>query len=386
MTLRRPPLSLLAAIAFSLLLLLWLAFGDVNRFRADAPESQPRAEEALPRVEFQTSQAQRYQPSLVVQGQLMPWREVELRARASGQVASLAVEEGQDVEAGQTLLTLDQEDLPAQLERAEADLELARAELSASQRLRERDLVSRTELLRLSSGVAQASAEVARLRQSLAHTQPKAPFSGRLDRLDVEVGDYVQLGESWALLIEDDRLKADASVSQRDVHALSPGQTVTLTLLDGTPLSGEVSYVSSRADPSTRTFAIEARLDNPERRRLGGVSATLDIALEPRQAHSVSPAILVLDEEGQLGVKRLDDEDRVAFQRIDLLAATSRRAWVSGLPDTTRLITVGGGFVEVGDRVEAVAAPEQGPGDTLGLEASTLSGSGLAAPGPDEER
>lgn len=384
MALRRPSLSLLIAIACGLALLLWLAFGDLQRFRAEAPDGPSPVADPFPRVEVVESQQRPYQSSVVAQGQLTPWHEVELRARASGEVESLAVQVGQDLEAGDSLLSLSQEDLPAQLKRAESELELARAELSGAEQLRQRDLISRTEQLRLASAVAQAVAEVESLRQTMAHTRPQAPFAGRLDRLDVEAGDVLQSGEAYGLLIQDRVLKARAFVSQRDALGLAPGLDVTVTLLDGSQLDGELTHVANRADSSTRTFTVEARIDNAERRRLGGASATLNIALDTRNAHRISPALLVLDEDGELGVKVLDEEDRVEFQRINLLSADSRQAWISGLPERVRLITLGGGFVEVGDRVEAVPAEAEpgADGDTapLGEGNLTLSGTG------DEER
>ncbi|GGX87373.1 hypothetical protein GCM10007160_13390 [Litchfieldella qijiaojingensis] len=370
MAFRRPSLSFLLATSCGLALLLWLAFGDLQRFRAEAPEAEPLAPAPLPRVEVRLSTQEPYRPSLVAQGQLMPWREVALRSLASSQVTSLAVEEGQEVAAGDLLLSLDQEDLPAQLEHAEADLRLARAELAGAERLRARDLISDTERLRMISAVAEAEADVENLRQRLSHTRPKAPFAGRIDRLDIEEGDVLQSGENYALLIDDQRLKAQASVSQRDALALDPGLEVRLTLLDGSQLNGELTYVSSRADPSTRTFTIEAQADNPDRRRLGGASATLNITLPERQAHTLSPALLVLDGAGHLGVKTLDEHNRVEFQRVTLLSTDNHRAWVGGLPRRVRLITLGGGFVEAGDCVAAVpAAPDTIPGEGTMLAA-----------------
>ncbi|QJQ96895.1 MULTISPECIES: efflux RND transporter periplasmic adaptor subunit [Halomonadaceae] len=358
--LRRPSLSLLFAILLGLVLLAWLLLGDLQRFQTEAPAEALEPAAALTRVEIQESLAQAYMPRVNVQGQLGAWREVELRARSEGQVERLPVAQGARVAAGETLLQLAEEDLPAQLTRAEAELELARAELAAAERLRERDLISRTEQLRLSSAVAQAAAELQRLRQLQQHTRPMAPFDAVVDRLDIEVGDIVQVGEVIALLVDDRQLKAQGHVAQRDAFDLEPGLAVSIRLLDGSELAGELVHVASRAEQGTRTFAVEARLDNPERRRLAGASASLAIALPQRQAHRLSPALLVLDDQGQIGIKALDNEDRVVFHRVDLLTADSRQAWISGLPDRVRLITLGGGFVAVGERVTPIETGELG--------------------------
>ncbi|GHC18678.1 efflux RND transporter periplasmic adaptor subunit [Aidingimonas halophila] len=353
MPIKRPSPPVLLACVLVLGLALWLALGDLQRFRSEPPdEKTDERPEALTRVEVVNSQAEIYTPHLITQGQLAADKEVELRAREAGVVESLTVAEGDEVDAGDELLQLDQEDLPAQLDRARAELESAQAELDGAERLRERDLISRNEQLNLAAALAQAVAEVASLEQSLEHTRPKAPFTGTVDRLDVETGDLLQVGETYALLIDNRNLEAQAHVAQRDVMPLEPGLPVVVTLLDGTELEGELSHVASRAEESTRSFAVEARLDNPDRRRVAGASATLSIELPQRQAHAISPALLALDDEGRLGVKAVDDNDRVVFRPVTRLATNSDRAWVAGLPDQVRLITLGAGLVEAGERVD----------------------------------
>ena len=352
-----PLLALLLGIA----LLIWLILGDMQRFQ-NAPAEDDNADQSatLPQVEVSISQAQTHMPRLLVQGQLEPRNEVELRARQAGKVVALPEPLGAQVANDDLLIELDSEDLPEQLARAEAELEFKQAELSAGQRLRDRDLVSGNELLRLKSELTQASAELASLRQALEDMRLTAPFSGTLDRLDIEVGDYVQPGETLARLVDVDTLTATGWIPQRRVSSVTVGQAVNVTLLDGRQLHGEVSYVASRADESTRSFALEVDIANPERLRIAGASATLEIALEPRAAHRLSPARLVLDDQGRLGVKHVDEQDIVRFTPVTLLSANASFAWVSGLPERTRLITLGGGFVNVDERVTAVPNTEAG--------------------------
>ncbi|MCE8034252.1 efflux RND transporter periplasmic adaptor subunit [Halomonas sp. MCCC 1A11057] len=353
---RRPPISALLAALVLLALLLWLALGDFQRFQQQAPPEETPAEESLPRVEYHASTATPYLPQRVVQGQLEAIREVELRTRYAGRVTGLPVTQGASVEAGAPLLALSRDALEAQLERAENQLELARAELAGANDLRRRDLISQPELLRLQSSLSVAAAEVAELRQSLDETRPAAPFDGVLDRLYVELGEVLQVGDPYARLVDDRRLKASAWVAQRDAHDLRPGLPAEVRLLDGSRLSGELTHVASRADESTRSFYIEAEFDNPERRRLAGASATLAITLPEREVHRLSPALLELDEQGRLRVKHLDEEDRVVSTPIELVAADATQAHVAGLPETIRLITLGAGFVAPGNRVIAMPA------------------------------
>ncbi|WP_444985932.1 efflux RND transporter periplasmic adaptor subunit [Halomonas mongoliensis] len=353
---RLPPLPPLLAIAITLTLAAWLALGDLQRFQEAPPESEPAAEPEPARVEVSERQAEPHRPRLVLQGHLTADRELTLRARQAGRVEALPVAEGERIEAGTVLLALARDELPARLEQAEAELTLARAELAGADDLRRRELLSNTDYLRLQSGAARAAAEVASLRRQLDDTRPTAPFEGVLDHLDVELGELLQAGETFGRLVDDRHLVARAWAPQRDAHALEAGLPAELRLLDGSRLEGEVSLVGRRAEDQTRSFPVEARVANPEGRRLAGASATLVITLPEREVQRLSPALLELDDDGRLAVKHLDDEDRVVLTAVTLVDSTPQEARVAGLPERVRLITLGGGLVAPGERVTPVAA------------------------------
>ncbi|HSH49065.1 MAG TPA: efflux RND transporter periplasmic adaptor subunit [Halomonas sp.] len=374
MSYRRPSRSVLMAFVLVALLALWLAFGDLVSFRKQPPEAEPAPKTPPVRVEIMERDASDYAPRLLVQGQLEAESEVELRARYSGRVASLPVPQGSRVEQGEVLLMMAQEELPARLEEAEAELRLARAELAGASKLRQRSLISEPEYLRRQSALSRARAEVATLERQLDDTRPRAPFAGRLDRLDVDPGDELQVGETWGLLIEDRRLIAKGWVPQRQALGLSVGLPARVELLDGSELVGILSDVSHRADEATRSFAIEVQLDNPEQRRLAGASASIELTLPTRRVHRVSPGLLTLDPEGRLALKRLDAEDRVVLDRVELVSSDANQARVAGLPEHIRLITLGGGFVQPGERVEPVLA-DSNPA-TAGPVSDALNGSG----------
>nr|WP_298250897.1 efflux RND transporter periplasmic adaptor subunit [uncultured Halomonas sp.] len=355
---RLPPFPALLAIGLVIALLAWLLLGDIQGFRDAPPETPPAAEAdtEAPRVEVAPRDAETHAPTLVLQGELEARRTLELRARQAGRVATLPVAEGSRVEAGAALLEQAQEELPARLAQAEDDLALARAELSGADSLRQRELISRTEYLRRQANVSRAVAELATLRRQRDDTRLTAPFPGTLDRLDVELGELLQPGETWGRLVDDSRLTAQAWAPQQDALALEVGQPAELRLLDGSRLSGRVSLVARRADEATRSFRVEVSADNPEGRRLAGASATLAITLPERRVHRLSPALLALNPDGELAVKHLDADDRVVQTPVTLVDADLESARVAGLPDPVRLIILGAGMVEVGQRVTPVAA------------------------------
>ncbi|UYO73840.1 efflux RND transporter periplasmic adaptor subunit [Halomonas qinghailakensis] len=358
---RRIPYSYALASLLVLALVVWLAIGDFQRFQSTPPETGTIERDSTPRVEVMTQQSAPYIPNHVLQGQLTAERETLLRANVTGYVAEKPVAQGETVSQGDTLLVLDNDALPQRLQQARDELALAEAEYAGAQNLRRRELISQPELLRLQSALSASAAQVAQLEKQLNDTRPTAPFEGVLDRVQVELGDLLQPGEEWARLIDDRRLTGTAWVAQQHIDELSVGLPVTARLLNGRSLSGEVSFISSRAVEATRTFYMEVTLDNPDRQRLAGSSAEFTITLPPRQVHTLSPALFSLNDQGQLAIKHVVENNRVAQTAIELVSADTERAYVSGLPNRIQLITLGAGLVNPGDTVIPVSREESEP-------------------------
>ncbi len=88
---------------------------------------------------------------------------------------------------------------------------------------------------------------------------------------------------------------------------------------------------------------------------VSGTTAQLRIPVDTVSAQHISPALLSLNEQDQIGVKSVDDDGLVVFHSVDIVRTGVDGVWVRGLPDRVRVITVGQGFVREGDRVDARA-------------------------------
>ncbi|MGV8844176.1 MAG: efflux RND transporter periplasmic adaptor subunit [Pseudomonas sp.] len=348
----------LIAVVISVLLVLWLLSGSLFRAKESASADQPIPEPGLAKVQIQWLQASPMQRQLVVQGQVEAWRRVELRAQISASVLRLDQDKGQPVAQGQLLLSLSPDDRSAQVARSEAEVRQRETDVSSAKRLRERNLFSANELLRLDSELAKARAELATARLHLRNTRIEAPFAGVYDARTVELGDFVQPGQSLLTLVDISQLKVSAQIAQQDVIQLTLGQQVAVQMLDGREMAGELHFIAAAADPDSRSFRVEVRVDNPESLRLAGASATLQIQTGEALAHRLSPALLSLDADGHQGVKWVNEQQRVEFTRVSLISVDNQGAWVSGLPPRVALITLGQGFVEPGQQVLSQLAKE----------------------------
>lgn len=347
-------LSLLIVIA----LVVWMATGEVKVASGEAPERLDSGDGQLTTVQVETLTARLHEPGLMLQGQLEPWSSVMLSAQVSGRVESLAVGLGEQVREGQKLLTISDEGRSAEVLRWQSRVRKLEADLSAARRLRSDNLAAESEVLGLESELAAARAELTSARQAVSHLTPEAPFAGTINHKSVDTGDLVQVGSPLFELVRVDRLKATAQIPQQSVSDVAPGQAVRVDLLDGSRLSGVVTFVASAASPETRSFAVEIAVENPERKRVAGGSASLRVALPEVKAMFISPAYLSLGDDGRPGVKYVNGESRVEFGEVKLLSVSTDGAWVTGLPDEIRLVTRGGGFVSTGEQVVPVDAAE----------------------------
>ncbi|MEX0605530.1 MAG: efflux RND transporter periplasmic adaptor subunit [Marinobacter sp.] len=353
------PVALAVLLTFGLIL--WMISGDVKTAREDVDERQKITSDGPVRVEVERYNATTYQPKVMIQGQIEPWRRVSISAQVEATVEALPVQQGQEVRAGDVLVKLSEEDRPAAVAQARARFRQLDAELKAAERLRSGNLVSESEKLRLESELSAAKAALEQAQLALRHVEPTAPFDGVVNQRNAELGEYVAKGQALLELVQVDRLKVAGNAPQQSVAGLKEGQLVSVELLDGRSLEGRLSFVSSAANSETRSFYVEAEVPNPDGLRVAGGSATLGISLSEQQAMFLSPAYLSLGDDGKLGVLHVDDADTVRFTTVRLLSATTDGAWITGLPVSVRLITQGGGFVAPGQTVTPVTGSSISP-------------------------
>src|SRR5262249_47395482 len=109
----------------------------------------------------------------------------------------------------------------------------------------------------------------------------------------------------------------------------------------------------------TRTFRLELEVPNPQGTIRDGITAEIHITASSVEAHRISPAILALDERGTIGVRVVDQNRRVRFVPVKIISDGADGVWVSGLPHTVTIITVGQEYVANGQEVTVVVEGTQ---------------------------
>ena len=288
---------------------------------------------------------------LTLRGRTVANRSVTLEAETTGRVISEPLRKGARVGEGEVLCRLDPGSRPAQLAEAEARLKEARAQARAADSLSEKGFTAETTQYARQAALQAAEAQVELVELDISRLEITAPFAGWLETDTAEIGSRLGVGDPCATLVDLSRLRASGYVGEQQVDRIERGQRAHVRLVNGRTAEGEISHIARVADPDTRTYEVEVTLPNPELRLRAGMTAEMVIDLPARRAHRIPQSALTLNDEGRLGV-RLAAEGRARFAPVGILDDDAEGVWVTGLPETARVIVAGQEFVRDGRRIE----------------------------------
>ena len=329
----------------------WMGSGYIYPTQtADDDESQDTVAKVTA-VAVSLSKAETVTRNFVAEGQALPDRSTDLRAEATGQIKEVLVLKGNMVAAGDVIARFDVAQNEADLNRAQQELARAQREFDNSETLVDRGVATNDRLVQARSSLASAQASVIAAQKALDNSEITAPFAGRIEALELNAGEFVSAGSSVGQVVDNTPLTVTIQVPQQSLRDIKAGQTADVTFITGEELQGTVAFVGSNADPETRTFLAEITVENADGAVPAGVSAEIRIPTGEVTAHFLSPAILSLDTDGTLGIKTVDADNTVVFAEVKIERAQTDGIWVSGLPDTANIITIGQGYVTNGDKV-----------------------------------
>ena len=352
--------SWLISAGIAVAISLWLFSGslDDEETTQSAAKPAPTQEELRTSVRVRTLTAEEVTRTITINGKTAPARVVDIDAETDGRVVAIGIDRGERLDRGQLIVQLDQRDRQARLAQAVATVKQRELEFAAREKLKNESYVSEAQLQQAAADLEAAKAELARAELDIRNMTVRAPFDGALQDRFVEIGDYVKGGDPIASFVDDRQLIISANISEFDADSVQKGAAARAKLATGQIVEGTIRYVAPVADEATRTFTVELEIDNAAGNYRGGMTAELIIPAETMFAHRISPSLLTLDDEGNLGIKIVNDLGEVEFHRADIAMSSSDGVWIAGLPHTTSIITVGQGFVNAGAVVNSVTEVE----------------------------
>jgi membrane fusion protein, multidrug efflux system len=307
----------------------------------------------LMRVRTEQIRAEEVVREVVVSARTEPNRVVRLKAETDGAVITLGVNRGSRVNEGGIVVGLDMRDRNARLVEADSLITQRQLEFEALENLRNQQFTTQVQKAEARARLDSAVAARERIVLEIANTSIVAPFDGIVQERNVEIGDFVRSGDTVIDLVDIDPLIIAGEINGKEVTELDVGGIGTAKLVDGTIIKGVIRYLAPVADENTRTFRIELEVANPDNIR-AGLTAELKLDGARISAHDLSPALLTLADDGVVGIKTVSSNNTVEFYPVEIAGATNKGILVTGLPESVRVITVGQGFVTVGQQVEPV--------------------------------
>jgi multidrug efflux system membrane fusion protein len=339
------------AILITVILVLWMASGVTQEQQPPAKKNKDNT--VIPKVKVETRYADTINDSVELYGRTEPDRITTLKAEINGKIAKVLAKRGSFVKKGQVIAKIAINDLESQLQRSNALLAQREIEYAGAKTLNADGYQGKVQVASAKANLEAVKSEIKRLELHIEYTVIVAPFDGVLNTRYVEEGDYVQSGDNIAMIADLNPLVVRAFVTENQVSQLSVNQSANIRLLNHDSTNGIVRYIASVADDATNTFKIEIAIENTNHQYLAGLSGEVNIPLREVPAIKISPALLALDELGNIGVKTVENKI-VKFTEIDIVKSENDGIWLTGLGQQADIITLGQGFVRAGDEVNPV--------------------------------
>jgi membrane fusion protein, multidrug efflux system len=234
-------------------------------------------------------------PVLSAVGSVSAVQGAVVAAELGGVVAQVNFQNGGEAKKGDVLLKLDSSSEDAQLHTAEADLELARANLQRTRDLASRKVVSKQELDSAESAFGQKQGTVDNMRAFITKKELRAPFDGQLGIRQVNVGQSIDARQPVVQLTALDPVFVDFALPQQELSKLAPGleADVRTDAVLGREFKGKLTALNSMVDTVTRNVTLQATLENPDHALKPGMFVKVDVVLPEKSKTLVIPGSAV---------------------------------------------------------------------------------------------
>ncbi|MDR3351053.1 MAG: efflux RND transporter periplasmic adaptor subunit [Prevotellaceae bacterium] len=233
-------------------------------------------------------------------GSLMPSEEVEITTEVAGKVTKIYFTEGAFVRKGELLIKINDEDLQAQLVRAEFQEKLLAEKLERQKILLTKEAISREAYDQLETDYNMIVADVRLLKVRIEKTELRAPFDGVIGFRYVSEGSYLQPGAKVARLVDKSSLIVEFSISERNIALQFLNKNVVFRT-EGfrQAFRAQVYAIEPILNARTRTISLRARYDNSKGLLLPGMSTSVTlITSESADAIQVPTETIVPDISG----------------------------------------------------------------------------------------
>lgn len=322
---------------------------------AHEEEQASKAQPAI-KVAVQEIAAQDQAEVLNYPGTIEADNTVSLGFTVAGRVTGVNVLEGQQVQQGQLLATVETQDYVSALQITNAAEEQAADNFKRLKELHDKGSLPERDFIAARSALAQSQANTSLAAKRLADTRLYAPFTGIISAKLIDRGASAAPGMPAFTILKTDQVYAKAPITESDISKLTIGKEVLVivpALNDS--VKGTVTIINPQADNSSRTYSVKVRLSNSGKKLLPGMLAEMRVYTGSKQQNIIIPASsIVRDADDLTYVFVAGQHQKAVRRRIATTGVTTDNDVIvqSGLKAGDKLIVNGQTHLEDGSSIQ----------------------------------
>ena len=330
-------------------------------------------------VEVAVAKARDVDVQVAAVGTLDADQSIVISPEINGIVTSIDFKDGQRLNEGDSIISIDSGSLTARVMQTQARLTLTRANFDRAKRLRKQGSGTARALDEALNDMRSAEADAVAAKADLDKANITAPFSGIIGLRQVSLGQYLKAGDPIATLADVDHLRIDFRVSEVFLTEVKKGQTVNIRFdaLPGENFQGTITAIDPVIDIAGRASSVRATLNNESGKLRPGLFGRVNIVTMTRHSIVLPESVLVPQQTGQKAVFVVTGDDKTSHH-VELKAVEIGERLpgeveiLSGLYQGDVVVTAGQLKIKSGDAVH-IRESANATGEQSGSAAATKS-------------
>jgi len=227
-------------------------------------------------------------------------KELNVFAESQGRINRIYIKEGQRISKGQTIATIDDAAVQAQLVTARASLQKAQKDVERYKNLLDVGAISQTQYEEVQLGMQNQASNLTTIQEQLKYSTAKSPMSGVVKELILEEGSFANPGTQIATIVDINNLNLIVKMDEKDVVKVKNRQKVNITteVYPDVKFSGRINQIAVQADVA-RKYEIAIELSNSRKHPLkAGMYGNVKI---PSKAADVQNTALAIPRKSVVG-------------------------------------------------------------------------------------
>ncbi len=289
-----------------------------------------------------------------IQGKIDAQDNVMAYPQMQGTITAINVKAGDHVGKGQVLAQLDNSVLKQNIAQAEAQASLARTLFQRQKNLWDQKIGTEVQFLQAKTNMESLQKQVAALRQQSDMYRIVSPISGSVDQMDLKLGQTAAPGSTGIRIVNADKLKVKADVPESYGSQISTGDVVKILVPDAPDsLNAKITFAAKVIDPTSRSFAVEARLPASKTIRPNMTALLQIVNYQRKEAISIPVKSIQKSEQGDYVY--VADKGLARRKNVKVGATYGGISEIlSGLTAGDKLITDGASDLEDGNRIKVI--------------------------------